>query len=480
MAQDPPPDAQNAAERPTATDSEASAPAEAANQQDADQAESSTGDDAATAAQVAALVDVVRAEPPIHERETPWDVPVSELILEMQPLTLEEIEERLGAWQAILKAQVRIRIRHDILLDNPKKLESAKGTLGAQVDEAIKPADLKAVLAARSQEQQQIIEAIVAHMRAAIDLIEKRGGDATKFKNYIAAATGQRINFFDTEVLLAQITAWLRSPSGGIAIGLNVLKFIAVLIAFWFASILIGGLISATVGRIPKASSLLKPLLVNTTRRAVMVIGLITAIAMLGVNPGPLLAMVGAAGLVIGLALQGTLSNFASGILILINRPYDVGDVINAGGVVGTVEAMNLVSTRVLTFDNQVMFVPNNQIWNGVITNVTGRNTRRVDLLFGIGYSDDIASALQILEDTINSNPKVLRDPAAVIRVHELGDNSVNIVARPWCSTRDYWDVYWDLTREVKQRFDAAGINIPFPQRDLHLPGPIEVVMAQK
>lgn len=209
-----------------------------------------------------------------------------------------------------------------------------------------------------------------------------------------------------------------------------------------------------------------------------MIVGLIMAITMLGVSAGPLLAMIGAAGLVVGLALQGTLSNFASGIMILVNRPYDVGDAISAGGVAGKVEAMNLVSTTILTFDNQAMVVPNNQIWNGVITNITGRSTRRVDLMFGIGYGDDVAKAMSVLEETVKAHPKVLQDPAPVVRVHELGDNSVNLIARPWSQTGDYWDVYWDLLRDVKARFDREGINIPYPQRDLHIPGPIEVTLS--
>jgi small conductance mechanosensitive channel len=204
----------------------------------------------------------------------------------------------------------------------------------------------------------------------------------------------------------------------------------------------------------------------------------VVAASAVGVDTGPLLAMIGATGLVIGLALQGTLSNFASGILILLTRPFDVGDVVDAGGVFGKVEAMNLVSTTILTFDNQLMLVPNNQIWNSVITNVTGKDTRRVDLTFGIAYTSEIAKATDILEELLSTHPKTLDDPAPVVRVHELADSSVNLIARPWVRTADYWDVYWDLMRQVKERFDEEGVNIPFPQRDLHIPGAIEVRLA--
>lgn len=444
---------------------------------------------AAVRGRVGELIGVVRAEPPVHERPKPWEVPVAELRLEMQPLTLEQIQARLAKWQELLENAVRRRIRYDILLNNAQKLESVQKTredaamlAGVPATQADKISldDIKEELAAQSQAQQAIIGAIVERMDAAIRLIEMRGGDAQKYADYIASATGQTLNLYDPTILYAQVMSWLVAPDGGVKIGLNVVLFVSVFIAFWLASIIFGWMAGFAVGRLPKTSSLLKPLLVSTVRRLTVFIGLITAISMLGVNVGPLLAMIGAAGLVIGLALQGTLSNFASGILILINRPYDVGDVIQAGGVLGKVEAMNLVSTRVLTFDNQIMLVPNNEIWNGVITNITGRATRRVDLTFGIAYSDDIGKAIGILEETLKAHPKVLSDPAPLVRVHELGDSSVNIIARPWSRTEDYWDVYWDLMREVKQRFDADGINIPFPQRDLHVPGPIEVVWSDR
>jgi len=200
-----------------------------------------------------------------------------------------------------------------------------------------------------------------------------------------------------------------------------------------------------------------------------MMLGLIIAIAQLGIEVGPLLAGLGIAGFVIGFALQDTLANFASGLMILVYRPFDVGDVIEAGGVMGKVDQMNLVSTMILTFDNQLLIVPNKQVWGGIIRNVTHQDTRRVDMTFGIGYSDDIPKAEKVLTEIVTSHEKVLKDPEPVIRLHELGDSSVNFVVRPWSKTDEYWDVYWDITREVKRRFDAEGISIPFPQRDVHI-----------
>jgi len=198
-------------------------------------------------------------------------------------------------------------------------------------------------------------------------------------------------------------------------------------------------------------------------------LGFLIAIAQLGIEVAPLLAGLGIAGFVVGFALQDTLSNFASGMMILVYRPFDVGDVIEAGGVSGKVDQMNLVSTMVLTFDNQLLVVPNSKIWGDVIRNVTHRDKRRVDLTFGIGYSDDIPTAERILTEIVAAHDKVLDDPEPVIRLHELGESSVNFIVRPWSKTSDYWDVYWDVTREVKRRFDEEGVSIPFPQRDVHI-----------
>jgi small conductance mechanosensitive channel len=198
-------------------------------------------------------------------------------------------------------------------------------------------------------------------------------------------------------------------------------------------------------------------------------VGFVVALSMLEINVGPLLAAIGAAGFIIGFALQGTLSNFAAGIMILIYRPYDVGDFVDIGGTFGTVDAMTIVSTTLMTLDNQKVVVPNNMIWGDKITNVTGTDKRRVDMVFGIGYSDDIAKAQKILEDILQKHEAILRDPEPVVKIHELADSSVNFVVRPWVKTENYWDVYWDVTKTVKLRFDDEGISIPFPQRDVHV-----------
>jgi small conductance mechanosensitive channel len=218
-----------------------------------------------------------------------------------------------------------------------------------------------------------------------------------------------------------------------------------------------------------RLSELLRRMVVSIARNIVIVLGILIALSQVGISLGPLLAGLGVVGFVVGFALQDSLSNFASGLMILIYRPFDVGDLIDTGGVFGKVSDMSLVNTTIMTLDNQTIIIPNNKIWGDVIKNVTAQTVRRVDLVFGISYSDDIPKTERILQEIAEAHEKVLSDPEPMIKLHELGDSSVNFVVRPWVNTEDYWDVYWDITRAVKMRFDEEGISIPFPQRDVHL-----------
>jgi small conductance mechanosensitive channel len=215
-------------------------------------------------------------------------------------------------------------------------------------------------------------------------------------------------------------------------------------------------------------------MIVSTAKNLIFLIGLLFALSQLGISIGPLLAGLGIAGFIIGFALQDTLSNFASGLMILVYRPFDVGDFVDAGGVRGRVDRMSLVNTTFKTLDNQVIVVPNNLIWQQVITNLTAQRTRRVDLTFGISYSDDIDKAKAILWDILEKHDAVLKSPEPKIRVGALGESSVDLLCRPWVRTDDYWETYWDLTEIVKKRFDEEGITIPFPQRDVHHYNPQE------
>jgi small conductance mechanosensitive channel len=207
----------------------------------------------------------------------------------------------------------------------------------------------------------------------------------------------------------------------------------------------------------------------NLVRFAILAFTMIAVLGRLGVETGSFVAVVGAAGLAIGLALQGSLSNFASGVLLLVFRPIKVGDYVEAGGTSGSVKEIGIFTTVLHPPDNKKVICPNSQVTGGTITNYSANDTRRVDMVAGIGYGDDIPKAKSVLERIVNEHQLVLNDPAPVVEVSELADSSVNFVVRPWVKTGDYWRVKFDVTASIKAEFDKEGISIPFPQQDVHM-----------
>ena len=207
----------------------------------------------------------------------------------------------------------------------------------------------------------------------------------------------------------------------------------------------------------------------NLVRVALMVVVVIAAIGALGIQTTSFIAIFGAAGLAVGLALQGSLSNFAAGVLIVLFRPYRVGDFIEAAGIAGAVEQVQILTTVLRTGDNKRIIVPNGQIMDSIITNYSANDTRRVDMVVGVSYSDDLDKVRATLQELIAAEERILDDPAPTIAVSELADSSVNFVVRPWVKTPDYWGVMFDLTEAIKKRFDQEGISFPFPQQDVHI-----------
>jgi small conductance mechanosensitive channel len=208
---------------------------------------------------------------------------------------------------------------------------------------------------------------------------------------------------------------------------------------------------------------------VNLTYIALLVFVVLAALGQLGIQTTSFIAVIGAAGLAIGLALQGSLANFAAGFLMIIFRPFKVGDFIEGAGVAGTVEVIQIFTTQLKSPDNKTVIIPNASLTAGNITNYSTKGTRRVDIVMGIGYGDDIDKAKKIMADVLAKDGRILKDPAPTIALVELADSSVNFVVRPWVKADDYWDVYFDLTENIKKSFDAEGISIPFPQRDVHI-----------
>jgi len=317
---------------------------------------------------------------------------------------------------------------------------------------------------------------LLDNMRTVVDELENKvhKDDAdtlakiSDFRRYIRTVSGIHVDVTDTTSAWVSLKGWTTSPEGGMRWAINVASFFAILLSTWFVGKVLSGITNRATLRMAMPA-LLRDFIVRSVRWVVVAVGFIWALSALEISIAPLLALVGAAGFIIAFAMQDSLSNFANGLMILFFRPFDMGDVVDAGGVSGKVSSMNLVSTTIRTFDNKIMVVPNSKIWSDVITNATGVTERRIDMEFGIAYDADTKLAQEILEDIVSSHPKVLEKPEPLVRVFALADSSVNFICRPWARPADYWDVYWDVTRDVKFRFDEAGIGIPFPQRDVNL-----------
>jgi len=217
-----------------------------------------------------------------------------------------------------------------------------------------------------------------------------------------------------------------------------------------------------------KVDNILVNFIASIINAVLLLFVVIAALDQLGVETTSLIALIGAAGLAVGLALQGTLQNLASGVMLIIFRPFNDGDFVEAAGVSGIVEEIGIFTTTMRTGDNREIIIPNGEIFGGTITNYSKRSTRRVDMVFGIGYDDDIKKAKEIIGRILDEDDRVLQDPAPTVAVSELADSSVNFNVRPWCKTGEYWNVYADTHEKVKLAFDAEGISIPYPQMDIH------------
>lgn len=266
----------------------------------------------------------------------------------------------------------------------------------------------------------------------------------------------------DTDQLLETAT------EVGATFGLNLIAAIAIfVIGRWVAKILKG----LVVKGLEKAK--LEPILVkfvgNISYALLLVFVVLAAINQVGVQTTSLIAVLGGAALAVGLALQGSLANFAAGVLIILFRPYRIGDFVEGGGVVGTVEEVQIFTTVLKSPDNKRIIVPNGQMMSGTIVNFSAHDSRRVDLTASVSYDDDSDHVRRVLNEIVAADERVLAEPAPTIRMFAHADSSIDWVVRPWVKSPDYWPVYFDLTEKIKRRFDEEGISIPYPQRDVHL-----------
>jgi small conductance mechanosensitive channel len=382
------------------------------------------------------------------------EIPVDNLQVVLRPLTQEELEIELRGWIDLLIAKIRESRDTELELKALAENES-----GDKLQEQL--------VALRTEET-----ALAERARTVLDALKAKGGDVEASEQFINAVSDISETTDATSyraAVVAEVTNWVSREDGGKLWLTRSIVALFVLLVFWVMSKFAGRITARALSHHPRASNLLENFARRTTGGVVFVVGILMALSVLGVEIGPLMAALGAGGFIVGFALQETLGSFASGLMIMVYRPFDVDDYVAVAGVEGTVKEMSLVSTTLLTIDNKVLVIPNKKAWGDTIVNYTGRHVRRVDLVFGIGYDDDIQKASDVLLEVAGEHNLVLDEPPVMVRVDELGDSSVNLFCRPWVKTEDYWTVRWDLTRQVKERFDSEGISIPFPQRDVHL-----------
>lgn len=367
-------------------------------------------------------------------------------------LTVDELSEVADVWKSHLRTH----------LEKTMSINLAVERAGAEFTGV---RDELASLTRRTNEMLYIYEVV-------LNSWERKGGDPVeveKHRDYVNALRFEILRELDFATLAGLVFAWLVSWRGGLSVVLYLLGFLA---SVWAVS-LIARIVTRFIGYRVEKYALISDLLSSFLRKAIywttFVFGVAMVLVALGINITPAFAIFGGVSFVLGFAMQETLGNFASGLLLMIHRPFDTGDYVKTAGYIGYVDHMNIVSTKIRTLDNQVVTVPNSKVWGDVITNFTSTDLRRVDLVFGIGYGDDTDLAIAELQKIVAEHPKCLTEPAAEVFVGELGESSVNIFCRPWVKPKDLLKVTWDVTGQAKQRFDAVGISIPFPQRDVHV-----------
>ena len=376
-----------------------------------------------------------------------------DLALYLLPLTGEELEELAGVWQGHLRDILEQNVQLNIQLRTANEDQST----GLR-DQIVELTEAQGAAVAKYRD-------VLAAWRAKGAAPESVG----PHDQYIVALTTGLVKTTDLKALLTLAKDWVFSRDGGLGLMLKIGVFLAAIAVLMFLSRFVRKLVRNALDRTKSISRLLRAFILRVVYWVTFALGCMMLLAFFGINVTPLFAVFGGLSFILGFALQETLGNLASGLMIMVLKPFDTGDYIQVGGSSGFVDEMSVVSTRIRTFDNQIIVVPNSKIWGDVITNVSASDERRVDLVFGIAYSDNAEQAILVLERLVKAHSLCLAEPIAEVFVGELGDSSVNIFCRPWVKSEDYWTVYWDLTGQAKEAFDAEGISIPFPQRDVHL-----------
>ena len=312
--------------------------------------------------------------------------------------------------------------------------------------------------------------AIIERLKVVLNALEKKGGDTASYRKYIDAVTGVELDITDTEGLGVRLVSWITSPDGGLNFIISLAKFGGILLISVFIAPQIGKLSENILTRIGGMSALFRSFTVMVVKRGVVVVGLLLALASVGVNLGPILALVGGASFVLAFALQSNLGNFASGLMLLINKPFDVGDEVKVAGYWSYVDSISLASTKIKDFDGNIITLPNNTVWGSDIINYTHAEIRKMGLSIHVKFEQDLDKVYKMWMDITAAHPKVLEDPApSWFPWNGHYDYYIYVGLKCWAKTDDYWYVYVDLLKEMQKQIIELGIELTAPQQELKL-----------
>lgn len=373
------------------------------------------------------------------------EIALNELSLRLIPLTVDELAALAEEWLAIVKAGTEAVADEQVAILGLEE--------GAAADAA------RARLEDLAAERRALFE----RYTTVVDALELKGGDPATvagYRAYRSAIIVEETRLTDWRTQVKRIAGWSTDPEGGLEVATRVGIVVAAFLGLLLVARVVRRVARRTLTRVPNISKLLQAFLVMVVYWLTIAVGLMIVLSALGVNVTPLFALVGGASFIAAFAMQDTLGNLAAGLMIMINRPFDEGDAVDIGGVTGTVRAVSVVSTTVVTPANEVIIVPNSKVWGNVIRNSSASETRRADLVFGVARSESIEKAQRVLEDTVRAHPKVLDAPAPAVSLSELTDSAIRFSVQPWTRREDFGSVQADLMRRIKENLEAAGIAV--------------------
>ena len=406
---------------------------------------------------------VAEEKPPIAA-VTAKDPNISIAILEilLKPLPQDNLQAEADAWFALVKGKAQQISDQEAAIQG----QADQGEVGGEVDTEKKQ---NIVTVSELQIEQSDL---VNRLTTVLDALDAKGGDTTTYRQYVGVVSGIQFNLTDAESVGLRFTTWLTSPEGGIRLGFNLFKFVVILIIAIFLAPRLGRLTDSALTRVTNISNLFRDFMVMIVKRGVLLIGALLALASIGVNLGPILAVVGGASFVLAFALQSNLGNFASGIMLLINKPFDVGDEVKVAGYWAYVDSISLASTKLKAFSGSIVTLPNNTVWGSDIINYTHADTRKFMISIYVKFTEDLDKIKELWMDIASSHPKVLKDPApGWFPWNSHYEYYISIGLSAWLPTEDFWPVYVELLKAIQMGLQEANIELAVPQQNIKLIG---------